>query len=107
MVLELRLAPAPAPDTVNCLMSRRLDDPRAREVRYAVGPPLTDGGRKCFLCSLFGEIEVADEANQRRDDPAPVGAIDRIDRRGGVRWHGRSYEFFWPDVDPGRRRSTH
>ena len=51
--------------------------------------PLVDRGRKGFLRRLFGQVEIADQPDQGRDDPAPIGAINRLDSRVGVRRHAR------------------
>ena len=72
------LEPRPTPDAVNGLMPGRLDDPCAWELRDAGDPPLVHSGGKGFLRRLFGHIEVADEPNQGGDDPAPIGAINRV-----------------------------
>ena len=66
-------------------MAGGLDDPGARELGDAGSPPLVHGGRKGFLRRLFGQVEVADEADQGGDDPAPIGAINCFNGRGGVR----------------------
>ena len=87
--LELLLGPRPAPEAVDGLVPGGLDDPGARELRDAGGPPLVHGGRKGFLRRLFGHVEVADEPDQGGDDPAPIGAIDCVDRRRDVRDHNR------------------
>ncbi len=46
--------------------------------------PLVDRGRKRFLGRLFGQIEVAQEPDQRRHDPAPIRPVNGIDRGRGV-----------------------
>ena len=48
-----------APETVDRLMARGLNDPCAREFRDAGLWPLVQSGRKCFLRILFRQIEVA------------------------------------------------
>ena len=53
------------------------------------GPPMIDRGRKGFLRRLFGQVEVADEPDQRRDDTAPIGAVEVVDGGGGVGGHVR------------------
>ena len=49
--------------------------------------PLVHGGRKGFLRRLFRQVEVADQPDQGGDNPAPIGAIDRFNRRGGFHRH--------------------
>jgi hypothetical protein len=43
------------------------------------GPPL-GRGRKRLLGGLLGEIDVAEEADQRRQDPAPLALEDLLDQ---------------------------
>src|SRR5882762_9897189 len=81
--------PRLAANAVDGLVPGRLDDPRARELGDPGGPPPVHGDCKCFLCGLFGDLEVAHEPNQRRDDPTPIGAIDCVDGRCNVRSHAR------------------
>ena len=59
------------------------NDPCGRAVGHADRGPLIDCGRERLLGGFLGHIEIAGHANQRRDDPAPIGAIHRI--------HGRMY----------------
>src|SRR6266404_4597791 len=73
------LKPRPAAQTVNDLEPGCLDDPGAWELRDAGVPPLVYRGCKCFLRRLFGHFKVAEEANKRGDDPAPIRAINRLD----------------------------
>ena len=54
-------------------------------IRDARGAPLIDRGCKGFLRRLLGHFEVAHQTNQGRHDPAPVGAVDRLDGFIGVR----------------------
>jgi hypothetical protein len=53
------------------------------------GPPLADGGRKGLLRRLLRQVEIADQPDQGSDNPAPIGAIDSFNRRGGVPKHIR------------------
>src|SRR5579862_6689197 len=73
---ELFLVASLAPDTVDGLVLGGLDNPGAGDIGDAGSGPLVHGGRKSFLRALFGQIEVADEPNQRGYDAAPIGAID-------------------------------
>jgi hypothetical protein len=45
---------------------------------------LIDSGRKGFLRSFFSEIEIADQPNQRGDNPAPIGPINCFNGLGGI-----------------------
>ena len=83
---ELFLGPRAVAQTVDGFVAGGLDDPGSREFRDAGGPPLVDGCRKGLLRALFGEVEIADHADQGGDDPAPIRAIDCVNRRAGFRW---------------------
>jgi hypothetical protein len=50
------------------------DQPRGRALRHAVTRPPLGGAREGVLGGLLGEVEVAEEADQGREDLAPVGA---------------------------------
>ena len=65
--------------------------------------PLVHRRRKRFLRRLFGQIEIADQADQRGDDAAPIRAIDLLDHSIGV--HDDRREFL-SRVSIRRRRST-
>ena len=68
-----RLLPAPQP--VDGFVTRGLDDPGAWKLGHAGVAPLVHGSRKRFLSCLFGQIEVAEEPDQRGHDPAPIGSV--------------------------------
>ena len=50
--------------------------------------PLVNRRRKGFLRGLFGEIEIPGQPDESRHDPAPVGAIDRVNSRVSIRETG-------------------
>ncbi len=56
------------------------DEPRARIVGHAVARPLLDGRRKGVVHRLFGAIEIAEQADERREHAPRVGAVDGIHR---------------------------
>ena len=43
---------------------------------------------KGLLSRFFGQVEIADEPDQGGNDPAPIGAVDRLDDLGGLWGHG-------------------
>jgi len=71
----------------------------AGALRDAGGPPQVHRGRKGFLRRRFGHVAVVEEPNPRGDDAAPIGALDRVNRRIGVRgmsWtHHGAMRWFW------------
>jgi len=47
--------------------------------RSVAGPPL-GRDRECLLSSLLGEVDVAEEADQGCEDPAPLALEDQLDQ---------------------------
>jgi hypothetical protein len=47
--------------------------------RPVTGPPF-GRDRKCLLGGLLGKVDVAEEADQRREDPAPLALEDLLDQ---------------------------
>ena len=96
------------PDAVDGLVPGGLDDPGARELGHAGRPPLVHGGRKGLLRRLFGQVEVAHQPDQGGDDPAPIGAIDCFNGRGGIRRHTSIVNILSPELSiSDARRSTY
>ena len=54
------------------------DEPRTRVVGQPLTRPLLDGRRKRVVHRLFGAIEIAEQADQRRQHAPRVGAVDGI-----------------------------
>src|ERR1022692_2959062 len=73
---EFLLEPLSASNAVNRLVPGCLNNPCPRELGNAGGSPLVHGGGKCFLRSLFGQVEVADQPNQGGHNLAPIGAVN-------------------------------
>src|SRR5262245_20063218 len=55
-------------------------EPRARVGRRPRPRPLLDRGREGLVQRLLGELEAAEEADQRGEDAARLGAVDRVHR---------------------------
>src|SRR5579863_2450778 len=72
------------PEAVDGLVARGLDNPGARHSRDTASRPLLQSSRKCFLRILFGQIEIAQQPDQRGYNPAPVGAINLFNGCGGI-----------------------
>ncbi len=73
----LRKCPLAA-DTVDCPVACRHEQPRSRVRRHAVGGPALGGDRECVLGGFLGKIEIAEEADQRREHAAPLLAEDAV-----------------------------
>ena len=59
-------------EAVDGLVAGGLDDPGAGMLGDAGFAPLLDGGGEGLLGAVFGELEVAEEADESGDDAAPV-----------------------------------
>jgi hypothetical protein len=57
------------------------DEPRARVVGRPVARPALGGGGERLLRGFLGELEVAEEADQRREDASPLVAEDLVEDR--------------------------
>jgi hypothetical protein len=67
-----------AADAVDRPVARGCDEPRARVRRDAVAWPALGGNGERLLRGLLGEIEVAEEADQRCKDASPLVAENRL-----------------------------
>ena len=56
------------------------NQPGARVGRHALARPLLDRRGERVVQRLLGEVEVAEQADQRGEDAARLGAVDRLDR---------------------------
>ncbi len=54
------------------------DEPRARVVGHTVARPLLDRRGEGVVHRLFGAIEIAEQADERREHAPRVGAVDGI-----------------------------
>ena len=66
--------------------------------RNAFGAPLVHSGGKSFLGRFFGQIKVADEPDQRGDDPSPIRTIDGVYSRIGIYGHLAKIPEEGPDI---------
>jgi hypothetical protein len=66
------------------VVARRRRQPRAGVARQAVLWPALRGARERLLSSFLGKVEVAEEADQRRKDTAPLLAEDLLDGQGST-----------------------
>jgi hypothetical protein len=77
----LRRERAVAPDAVDRPVARGGDKPGPRVVGRPVARPAFGGGRERLLRGFLGELKVAEEADQRREEPAPLVAEDLVEDR--------------------------
>ncbi len=64
-------------DAVDRLMAADIHQPGARIIRNRA--PLLERGRKCFLQHFLGKLEIADEADQGRENATPLVAEQVLD----------------------------
>ena len=83
--LVLGVAVGLAADPVDRAVARGRGQPAAGVGRYAVAGPALDGGQQRLAGRLLGDVDVAEAAGQRGDDPAVLLAVDPLDRGRGVR----------------------
>ena len=70
-----------AADAVDRPVARGADEPGVRVGRRFVARPALRGDDERLLGGLLGEVEVAEEADQRGQDPAPLVPEDALDQR--------------------------
>jgi hypothetical protein len=72
-----------APDAVDGAVARRGDEPGAGVGGLAVARPALGRDRECVLRGLLGEVEIAEEADQGREDSAPLVPEGLLEGRDG------------------------
>jgi hypothetical protein len=72
--------PYASPYFVDHFVASRLYDPGSGRVRYAANAPLVKRRCKGFLRRLLGQFEILEMRYERRQDSAPFGPIDFLDR---------------------------
>ena len=82
---ELRREHLLAPEPVDRAPPRHRHQPRARIARRAVARPALGGERERVLDGLLGELEVAEQADQRGQDAPPLVAEGALDQRRNPR----------------------
>ena len=76
-------------DAVDGFVPGGLNNPSARIIGHSDGAPMRESGGESILHRVFGKLEVADQANHRGDDPAPIGTVESLDGRVGAGEHVR------------------
>jgi hypothetical protein len=70
-----------APNAIDRSVARRHHQPGARVGRGSVARPAFRGDRESLLRGFLGEVEVAEEADQRSKDTAPLVAEGLLEDR--------------------------
>jgi hypothetical protein len=78
---RLLVAFAIAPDAVDRSVASGRDEPGARVVGRSRPRPAFGGDRKRLLSGVLGEVEIAEEADEVRDDAAPLVVEDLLENR--------------------------
>jgi hypothetical protein len=76
---ERRIESRASPEPVYCLEAAGGDEPGARILRHAVAWPRVERGGEGIVQRLLGCIKAAEEADQRCEHAARVGAIECFD----------------------------
>ena len=76
---ERRVEPGAPAHAVDRLEAPGRDEPRARIRGHAVARPALDGRGERVVQRLLGEVEVAEQADQRGEDAARLGAVDGVE----------------------------
>ena len=79
-VRRRHLETSAATQPIDRLEASRRDQPRTGVVGHAIVPPALEGDREGLVHRLLGEIEVAEQTDQCREDAARLVAVQRIDR---------------------------
>jgi hypothetical protein len=78
---RLRGERAVAANAIDRAVARGRHQPRARVGRHAALRPALGGDREGLLRGFLGEVEVAEEADQGREDTAPLVVEDPLENR--------------------------
>ena len=70
-----------APYRINRFETLCRHQPGARIGRHTLNRPLLERRAKCFVQRFFGDIEVAEQADQRGENTARFSTINRVDLR--------------------------
>ena len=73
-----RVEPGAPADAVDGLEAAGRNQPRPRIGGHAIARPLLERGAESVVQRLFGEVEVAEQADQRGEDAARLGAVDGV-----------------------------
>ena len=82
------------------------DEPRAGIVRHAFFGPLFHGRGERVVQRFLGQVEIAEQANQRGEHAARVGAVNGVDCFADVVEGGGRHSDIVSDTDWQRSRSS-
>ena len=92
-----------ASDPVDRAVAGGRGQPAAGIGRYAVARPPLDGRQQRLAGRLLGDVDVAEAADQRGDDPAVLLAVDPLDRRARAIHPRRALCLEGTDLDLARQ----
>jgi hypothetical protein len=84
-MIVLRLEACASPNPVDRLESAGRDEPGRRVCRQTFARPLLERRADGVVQRFFGELEVAQQADQRGEHAARLAAVDRLDVDRGTR----------------------
>jgi hypothetical protein len=100
-VLDRVEARAPA-DSVDCLEASRGHEPGAGIRRHAFARPLLQSRAECVVQRFLGNVEVAEQADERREHAPRLGAIDRVDGPANLLDRPRAHRVSLACINPAR-----
>ena len=94
-VPELALVVPVTPDAVDGPVARRSDDPGGRVRGHPVPGPALERDHEGILHRLLGEVEVAENADERGDRPSRLAPEQAVDVRRGRGYRAAPAAFEW------------
>jgi hypothetical protein len=80
------------PERVDRLEATGGHQPRSRVSRNSCVRPVLHRRSKCIMHRLLGQIEIAEETDERRENAARIGAIDRINPFTNIGCHAALHD---------------
>jgi len=86
-------------DAVYGLEAARRHEPSARVRGHAFARPLLDRGSKCLVQRFLGDVEIPEQADQRREHTPRFFAINGVDRAAYVVHGPRALALRWYSLE--------
>src|SRR5713226_7974579 len=86
-----RIKSCPSTQSINGFESGRRNQPWSRVVRNTSLRPGLQSGGECLMHGLFGEIQISEEAHERRQNPARVRSVKSLNGPAELFGHRRRH----------------
>src|SRR5947209_5375853 len=103
--LQLFRESCATPNMIESFVASGLNEPSAWKLRDALRSPLVHRGRERILRRLFGQIEIAEQADQDSYNAAPFRPVDGLNRGVNIHRAWDDDKKLHPAVDSGIRGS--